>query len=178
MPTDELRHGKLQLPQGLKHAEGDLTIFQFQCDAVTRMLLAQVEESLGIHLQEHHLEMAASETAFKLVSEPTIDFVSDVVENMHCDSGTWTMLFYDSWGVQMFLGDKAGPTDNPAEWAFLPPPPKGCVLVHGGNSLERMTAAKVRSPLHRVTQPSDGAAERHFLCYLLRPIDSAVGAAA
>ena len=168
MSTDELRQGTLKLPPVLFASSGALRSFQRRCDEVTRLLLSQVESSLGISLADRHTVEEPSESGLKLIYEPSLDRVTDVGENKHCDSGTWTMLFYDAMGVQVYLGpDKEG--EKLDEWRFLPPPPKGCVLVHPGSSLERLTGRKVKSPLHRVTQPSNGAEERYFLCYFLRP---------
>lgn len=135
---------------------------------MARFLLSQLESSLGIPLANRHSADETSESGLKLIFEPSLDNVSDVGENKHCDSGTWTMLFYDTLGMHIYLeADKEGSQAD--RWVFLPPPPEGCVLVHPGSSLERLTGGKVRSPLHRVTQPEDGAEERYFLCYFLRP---------
>jgi isopenicillin N synthase-like dioxygenase len=87
--------------------------------------------------------------------------VSDVGDNLHTDSGTLTLLFYKDWGIYAFLPDKN-------TWAFTPPL-EGCALINVGDSLQTLSDGKLHSPKHGVTQPFDGAMDRYYLSYFLRP---------
>lgn len=166
--TYELLHDQVKSPPVLNPTIQEVFRFQNQCDVVARLLLGHIESSLGFPLGRRHSPDETSESGLKLIYEPCLDKASDVIENKHRDSGTLTMLFYDTVGVQIYLGpDKEG--SNADLWIFLPPPPEGHVLVHSGSSLERLTEGKVKAPLHRVTQGEDGAKDRYFLSYFLRP---------
>ena len=83
-----------------------------------------------------------------------------------------TIMFLDDADavVEKLAGAACPPgTVGRREWVFVPPPPEGCALVHGASSLARLSLGRLRSPLHRVTQPADGAGKRYFLSYFLRP---------
>lgn len=185
MSTDEMRQGSLRLPESMAGQAQLLDKFHSQCHAAALVLVAQLSDALGLPLLERHGEDQPSESGLKLIAEPSVPRAADVVENKHRDSGTLTMLFYDEPGLQVCLSEDEvclSGDEQRQEWMFVPPPPRGCALVHGGNSLGRLSGGKLRSPLHRVSQPSDGAAKRYFLSYFLRPenrlqAESAVAAA-
>jgi isopenicillin N synthase-like dioxygenase len=150
--------------------------FHDHCDEAARAMLVQIAAALDVEaLERVHRVTEPSETGLKLISEPSVPLAANDVENKHRDSGTLTMLFYDSWSMHICLSQGGGGNDNDdaeegqGEWVFVPPPPDGCALVHGASSLHRLSGGRLRAPLHRVTQPADGAGMRYFLSYFLRP---------
>lgn len=168
MSTDEMRRACLQLPASVAKQAELVNEFHSHCYAAARVLLTRLADSLGLSLLENHREDQPSESGLKLIAEPSVPRAADVVENKHRDSGTLTMLFYDEPSLQVCLSSD-DEDEQRQEWMFVPPPPQGCALVHGANSLGRLSGGKLRSPLHRVSQPSDGAGKRYFLSYFLRP---------
>jgi isopenicillin N synthase-like dioxygenase len=110
----------------------------------------------------HHRADHPSGSGMKFVLYPSMVRLSDVGENLHTDSGTLTLLFYKDWSIHAFLPDAD-------RWAFIPPPPEGCTLVNVADTLQTLSEGKLHSPKHRVTQPIDGAKNRYFLSYFLRP---------
>lgn len=167
MSTDEINDGTLKLPAALDREAQTVNSFQTQCHEATQVVLSRLAEAVDLPLlTRHHQGDKTSESGLKLIAEPSVALVSNVLENKHRDSGTLTLLFYDTWSIHICLSKD----DEEAEdWTFVPPPPEGCALVHGANSLARLSGGRLKSPLHRVTQPSDGAAKRYFLSYFLRP---------
>lgn len=167
MSDDELRNGTLQLPAALNKERKTLESFQSSCHRAALVVLSQLADTLDLPaLKDYHLMDKSSESGLKLITEPTVARVADVLENKHRDSGTLTVLFYDSWGVHVCLSEEG---QGKKDWVFVPPPPQGCALVHGASSLARLSGGRLRAPLHRVTQVSDGAEKRYFLSYFLRP---------
>ena len=162
-----MRAGDLKLPATLGAHTALLTRFQSSCHVATKAVLSQLSDTLNLpQLMDHHRDDKPSESGLKLIAEPTIPRAAEVIENKHRDSGSLTMLFYDEWSLQVCLTDD---DDGQGNWTFVPPPPEGCALVHGASALTRLSGGRLRSPLHRVTQPSDGAGKRFFLSYFLRP---------
>ncbi|KFH44955.1 hypothetical protein ACRE_042360 [Hapsidospora chrysogenum ATCC 11550] len=150
MSRDELRDGQPVLTAPWAKQTELVKSFNVHCDDAVRLNRA---------------------TGLKLISEPAVPFAADVLENKHRDSGTLTMLFYDSWSMHIcHSGDHDDMDDEgQRQWVLVPPPPEGCALVHGASSLTRLSGGRLRAPLHRVTQPVDGAQKRYFLSYFLRP---------
>ncbi|RDA94420.1 hypothetical protein CP533_2287 [Ophiocordyceps camponoti-saundersi (nom. inval.)] len=168
MSTDEMRQGTLHLPAAISEQEAAVNSFHERCHSATMVVLERLADALSMPLTQHHDGDAeqTSESGLKLIAEPAVARAADVVENKHRDSGTLTMLFYDAWSLHICL---SGEGEETQRWTFVPPPPDGCALVHGASTLCRMTDGKLCAPLHRVTQPGDGAAKRFFLSYFLRP---------
>lgn len=155
---DELgQKGVSHLPAPLKDQGKILQEFSAGCHGATHTML----NSLSPALAEQHRAGQPSDTGLKLIYEPTLDKVSDVGDNLHTDSGTFTLLFYDQWGLHGYLPDSQ-------KWAFTPPQ-EGCALINVADSLQRLSGGTYHSPKHRVTQPIDGAAKRYYLSYFLRP---------
>jgi isopenicillin N synthase-like dioxygenase len=128
------------------------------CDEACLTLLKSLSEDYMLH----HRINKPSDSGMKFVLYPSMARLSDVPESLHTDSGTLTLLFYKDWSIQAFLPDAD-------MWAFISPPPEGCTLVNVANTLQRLSGDKLHSPRHRVTQPFDGAKDRYFLSYFLRP---------
>lgn len=157
-----MNEGKLHLPKILAERSSALDNLHVHCHSAAHALLARLAESLSVPFDSFHRPGEPSETGLKLIEEPTVDKVSEVVENKHTDSGTFTILFYEQASLQINI-------PGSDDWVFPPPPPPGCAIVHGGNSLKRISNDRLQSPLHRVTQTEDGAGKRYFLSYFLRP---------
>lgn len=134
-----------------------ITDFSSVCDEACLTLL----NTLSKDYSTYHRSDQPSDTGLKFVSSPTLAKVSDVEENLHTDGGTLTLLFHNHWGLHAFLRDEG-------VWAFIPPSSE-CALVNVGNALRKMSGGKFHSPEHRVTQPFDGATNRYYLSYFLRP---------
>ena len=145
------------LPQLFQDEWKKISEFSAGCDEACTTLL----NCLSSDFAAHHRADQPSDTGLKLVSHPSLARLSDVGESLHTDSGTLTLLFFEKVSIHAFLPDSN-------MWAFTPPL-EGCALINVGNALQRLSDGKLHSPKHRVTQPSDGAKERYFLSYFLRP---------
>jgi isopenicillin N synthase-like dioxygenase len=135
----------------------NVTEFSAGCDKACLAIL----KSLSTDFAVHHRANQPSDTGLKFVLHPSLARLSDVGETLHTDSGTLTLLFYKDWSIHAFLPDAN-------MWAFTPPL-EGCALINVGDSLQRLSGGKFHSPKHRVTQPFDGAKNRYYLSYFLRP---------
>ncbi|KOC12333.1 hypothetical protein AFLA70_709g000361 [Aspergillus flavus AF70] len=169
---DEMQQGTLQLSGPLAENEPLLNEFHSHCHAASHLILLRLEELLNLPLRSSHRPGEPSETSLKLVAEPSFPTISDVPETKHTDSGTLTFVFYDKWSLQTHLAHK-GPESVEENWAFIPPPVPGCVVVHVANTLQRLSKNQLRSPIHRTNQPKDGAEKRYILTYFLRPEEAA-----
>jgi isopenicillin N synthase-like dioxygenase len=135
----------------------NITEFIAGCDEACLTVLNSLSSDFAVH----HRPNEPSDTGLSLVRAPSSSKLSDVRNNTHTDTGTLTLLFYNEWSLQAFLPDAK-------IWAFTPIL-DGCVLANIANSLERLSGWRLHSPRHRVTQPFDGAKERLFISYFLRP---------
>ncbi|CAD6451372.1 b99b15e1-841e-4402-92d6-7b9691663bd4 [Sclerotinia trifoliorum] len=133
--------------------------------SVVHTLLSSLSGTLNTEsdkrLEDFHRDGEPSGTGLKLVYEPLKHKKSDVVDNKHNDMGTLTLVFSDQWGVEIEMPDTK-------EWGFVVPK-EGHALVNVADSLQAMSKGKLHSPLHRVTQPSDGFEKRYYVVYFLRP---------
>ncbi len=145
------------LPQIFQDNWEKIAEFCTGCDEACLTVLS----SLSAEYAMHHRADQPSDTGLKLVLQPSLAKLSDVGDTLHTDSGTLTLLFCKDWGIHAFLPDVN-------MWAFTPPL-EGCALINVANSLQRLSGGRLHSPMHRVTQPFDGAKNRFFLSYFLRP---------
>lgn len=145
-----------QLPQLFQNKWKEIVEFNAGCDDACMTLL----NSLSIDPTEYHRTNEPSDTGLKLVSHPSSARLCDVRDNLHTDDGTLTLLFYTEWSINFPQKDGI--------WAFTPPP-KTFALVNVANSLQKISGGRLHSPEHRATQPIDGAKERYFVTYFLRP---------
>ncbi|KJK62329.1 2OG-FeII oxygenase superfamily protein [Aspergillus parasiticus SU-1] len=166
MSSDEMSDGSLSLPEALAVNESSLNSLHQHCYIAANMLLDCLSNALNIPFNEYHRDILPSESGLKLVSEPSIGNASEVIENKHTDSGTFTFLFYEKPGLQINI-------PGSDEWAFPKPPAPGCAIVYGGNFLKLMSNGVLQSPLHRITQLEDRVGKRVFLAYFLRPEEGA-----
>lgn len=170
---DELFRGDLRLPSILQDESDRVRQFNKLCHAAAMSILSSLSDSLGLEgdgrFEAYHQTTDSSDTGLKLIYEPSIDKATDVVENKHTDSGSLTLLFYEQLGLHVYLPEQD-------RWDFAAVPKPGCALVTVADSLRRLSDLKFHSPLHRVTQPRDGAVKRYFLSYFLRPSHTAKAA--
>lgn len=145
------------LPQLFQDEWKKITQFSAGCDEACLTVLNSLSADFAVH---HRVDLP-SDTGLKLVLHPSVAKLADVGETLHTDSGTLTLLFYVDWSIHTFLQDAN-------IWAFTPPL-EGCALVNVADSLQRLSGGKLHSPKHRVTQPFDGAKNRYYLSYFLRP---------
>ncbi|KAK6509033.1 hypothetical protein TWF481_003799 [Arthrobotrys musiformis] len=165
MAYNELVKGDLRLPETLQPNRHTLKSFSEICHNAALTMLRSLSTSLSPDepFEKYHQKSKQNDSGLKLVYEPCIPKKSDVLENKHTDSGTLTILFAEQLGLHVQLAD--------GSWGYTPSMP-GCAIVHVADSLQFMSGGKLRSPLHRVTQPVDGFMKRYFLSYFLRPEDS------
>ncbi|TAQ83726.1 hypothetical protein B7494_g7950 [Chlorociboria aeruginascens] len=150
------------LPQLFQDEWKKITEFSAGCDKACLTMLNSLSGDFAVH----HRADQPSDTGLKLVSQPSLAKLSDVGDNLHTDSGTLTLLFYEDWGIHAFLPDAN-------RWAFTPPL-EGCALINIANSLQRLSGGEFHSPKHRVTQLFDGVKNRYYLSYFLRPETSLI----
>ncbi|KAK6357540.1 hypothetical protein TWF718_001849 [Orbilia javanica] len=165
MAYDELVKGDLHLPRTLQPDRHTLKYFSEICHNAALTMLRSLSTSLspGEPFEKYHQKSKQNDSGLKLVYEPCVPNKSEVLENKHTDSGTLTLLFAEQLGLHVQLAD--------GSWGYTPSVP-GCAVVHVADSLQFMSGGKLRSPVHRVTQPVDGFMKRYFLSYFLRPEDS------
>ncbi|PBP28683.1 hypothetical protein BUE80_DR000426 [Diplocarpon rosae] len=145
------------LPPLFKDEWERIADFTAGCDEACLTLLS----ILSADFVRHHRIGQPGDTGLKMVLHPSLAQVADAGAGEHTDSGTITLLFYTEWGIRAYL-------PNEKKWAFLPPL-EGCALINVANSLQRWSGGKFHSPKHGVTQPLDGARQRYYLSYFLRP---------
>ncbi|OAP61212.1 hypothetical protein AYL99_03413 [Fonsecaea erecta] len=165
MAYDELLQNTCPLPKVMEENVELVELFSRLCHSTCLTVLSCLSDGLGLHdgqtLESKHVEGEASDSGLKLISEPTLDKLSQVGDNVHTDSGTLTMLFYERWGLE---AEQPGGGD----WTFPPPMPRHA-LFNVADSLQRLSQNRLHSPRHRVTQTGDGAGERYYISYFLRP---------
>jgi isopenicillin N synthase-like dioxygenase len=132
---------------------------------ITQTLLSCLSDAMKLdddaRFEKCNRDDKPSNTALKLVYEPTQANLADVVENKHTDGGTLTLLFGEQWGLQMEMPDTK-------EWAFVEPRARQAV-INVADSLDLLSGKRLHSCLHRVTQPFGGFLKRYYIVYLLRP---------
>ncbi|KAJ6259924.1 Oxidoreductase vrtI [Drechslerella dactyloides] len=162
MAYDELVKGDLKLPETLHHSRYTMKYFSEICHSAGLTILRSLSIALPASLpfEDAHRKGKSSDSGLKIISEPCIEDRSKVIENKHTDSGSLTFSFYNDWGIHVQLRD--------GSWGYTAAV-EGCAVINVADSLEWLSDGKLRSPLHRVTQPTDGAKKRYFLTYFLRP---------
>jgi len=157
-----------QLSPVFENKWSEIAEFSAGCHDACRTMLHWLSEwgRLPIDALDFHRSGEPSDTALKFVSHPSSARVSDVPDNLHTDAGTLTLLFYTEWSIHTF-------SRQDGIWAFVPPQAT-CALVNVANSLQKFSGGRFHSPEHRATQPLDGAKDRYFVTYLLRPEDRAI----
>ncbi|GIK05075.1 hypothetical protein Aspvir_009174 [Aspergillus viridinutans] len=147
-----------------EHAGATLDLSNI-CDTIVRTCLRSISDSLGLgepsDLENAHHPDGQSDSGIKFVSGPTKSSIADVPDTTHTDGGSITLLWCEKWASQMQSKDTK-------EWLWIDPKP-GCVLANVANYLQRQTGGRLHSPVHRVSQPTDGVEDRYFVSYFLRP---------
>jgi len=114
-----------------------------------------------VRFERSHRDGQPSDTALKLIYEPTQNDLADVVENKHTDFGTLTLLFGEQWGLHVEIPETK-------KWAFVEPR-DGHAVINVADSLQSLSGKQLHSCLHRITQPVGGFQKRFYVVYLLRP---------
>lgn len=157
--------GTIKWPGALQSHGDMLKRFSNGCHSACQTIIARLSDALELdkkqRLEQHHRDCQPSDTGLKLIYEPSLAKLSDVGDNLHTDSGTLTLLFYDKWGLHAYTPSQG--------FAFPAPLEDGCALINVADSLQRLSGNKLISPKHRVSQPADGAEKRYYLSYFLRP---------
>ena len=155
----------LLLPSILNDKAEQLKHFSELCHSACQTMLSCLSDALKLddtsRFEKSHREGELSDSGLKLIYEPSLSNLTDVGDNRHTDSGTFTLLFYDQWGLHVELPEAK-------RWAFAAPMP-GCALINVADSLQTLSRNSLHSPTHRVTQPADGFAKRYYISYFLRP---------
>lgn len=164
MARDEVTSGAIKWP-GAMQKDGDvLKRFSGGSHEACQTIIARLSDALQLGEEERfelsHRNGESSDSGLKLIYEPSLEKLSDVGDNLHTDSGSLTLLFYDKWGLSAYAPSQ--------DFAFTAPV-DGCALINIGDSLQRLSNNRLLSPKHRVTQPVDGAEKRYYLSYFLRP---------
>ena len=165
MARDEMASGTIKWPAAMQNHGNMLKRFSGGCHEACQTIITRLSDALQLHqeqrFEQHHRDGQPSDSGLKLIYEPSLAKLSDVGDNLHTDSGTLTLLFYDKWGLSAYA---------PAQgFAFPEPLKKDCALINIGDSLQRLSGDRLLSPKHRVSQPVDGAEKRYYLSYFLRP---------
>ena len=157
--------GTIKWPDALEHHGEALERFGRGCHDACQTIIARLSDALQLdperRLEQHHRDGQPSDTGLKLIYEPSLAKLADVGDNLHTDSGTLTLLFYDKWGLSAYAPSQG--------FAFPAPLEDGCALINVADSLQRLSGDKLLSPKHRVSQPVDGAEKRYYISYFLRP---------
>ena len=165
MARDEMVSETIKWPTIVQNHGDILKRFSSGCHEACQTIIARLSDALQLEheqrFEQHHRDGQPSDSGLKLIYEPSLDKLSDVGDNLHTDSGSLTLLFYDKWGLSAYAPSQG--------FAFPAPLENGCALINVGDSLQRLSGNKLLSPKHRVSQPVDGAEKRYYLSYFLRP---------
>lgn len=159
--TAELHDTTLAYPGFIGSHETVLKRFAEQSDVITKALLRSLLASIGKAELESKLTANPGDSGLKLITAPTNERRQDAPDTTHTDGGLLTLLWCPLLSSQI---------QNPRtkEWLWVEPK-EGCAIVNVADALQRHTGDQLHSCIHRVLQLGDGAEERHFLSYYLRP---------
>lgn len=132
-----------------------------KCDEITKILLNSLLRSLGKPELESIMTANPGDSGLKLLDVPTSERRQDAPDTTHTDSGILTLL----WCPQLY-----NQIQDPAtkEWQWVEQK-EGLAIANVADTLQAHTDGKLHSCVHRIWQPGDGAGERLFLSYYLRP---------
>lgn len=111
--------------------------------------------------ENRHREDKLSQSAFSVVSAPTVANRLDCPDTTHTDGGTLTLLFGEDWGL--IIEDPQTLTRACVESK------PGCSLINVADSLQKMSKGKLHSCRHSIMQPLDGVRKRVYVVSYLRP---------
>ncbi|MCJ1384243.1 hypothetical protein MMC17_007359 [Xylographa soralifera] len=110
--NDELAQRTLLLPSILKDKAEQLKHFSELCHSACQTMLSCLSDALKLdntsRFEKSHGEGEPSDSGLKLIYEPSLTNLIDVGDNKHTDSGTFTLLFYDQWGLHVKLPEAKG----------------------------------------------------------------------
>lgn len=163
IPRDE--QNSMTLPSPFAEHAGVMLDLANICDNIAHTCLRSLSDSLGLgepsDLKNAHLPDGKSDSGIKFVYGPTKASIADVPDTTHTDGGSITLLWCEKWASQM-------QTKETKQWLWIDPRPN-CVLVNVADYLQNQTGGRLHSPIHRVSQPTDGVEDRYFVSYFLRP---------
>ncbi|KAL1616275.1 hypothetical protein SLS56_011488 [Neofusicoccum ribis] len=163
---DELVSGNFKFPDVLDRERERFDRFMRLVQSAGLTMLACLSDALQLARDERferwHKQDRTSESGLKVIYEPTFERVADWLDNTHTDTGTFTILFYDQVGLDVF-------DPETKTWAYAAVPPPDCAFVNLANAIQSVSRGRLHSPLHRVSQPADGFRKRYYLSYFLRP---------
>lgn len=150
------------LDQQAGRLDRHMRLVQSACRTMLSSLSGALQLEGASSLENFHRVGETSESGLKLIYEPTFEHVSDWFDNTHTDSGAFTVLFYDQIGLDVY-------DPQAKSWGYAKVPEPGCAFVNLANTLQRLSGGRLHSPLHRVSQPTDGFKKRYYLSHFLRP---------
>lgn len=162
---EEVLTSQAAIPSSMRaHAE-TLQYFIAASHHITSTMLSALSNALNRpEFMDAHSD-APNDCGLKFEAVPTMARLEDVPDSEHTDSGTLTLLFCPEYTTELRVPGTTKPNEK---WEFIEPR-KGCAIVNVADSLQRLSGGELMSSLHRVGQPTPGAAERFCLLYYLRP---------
>jgi isopenicillin N synthase-like dioxygenase len=148
-----------ELPNALHGVASKLSYLSTQSDSITRELFTLLVTSLNppapTKAGENPEEPGASLFQLGYSTAP----VGKLLVPPHSDSGLLTLLFYEEASLEVPL------REDTEQWGLIEPI-EGHHLVYVADTLQKISGDRFHAPLHRVTQPREGA---YLAVYLLHP---------
>lgn len=161
-----------QLPQSVKENMVLFDNFISGSHQVVLKLLECLSTGMGLtgaarFENKHHADVPARTTMVLFRYPKQVEEGRGIGHNMHTDIGSLTLLFCESYGLQVL-----SPETN--EWGFIAPKADHAV-INVGDSLRFLSGHKLSSCVHRVLPITERQEEhRYSIAYFLRPEDDAV----
>ena len=148
--------------------------FQLSCHYVLKTLLGCLSDAVGLtgedRYESYHPDDVASKSSLFFLHHPVSDALEDKTargHNSHTDVGSFTILFTEQPGLQVF-----SPKTN--EWEEVIAKP-GHAIINVADTLRFISKRRFRSAMHRVLPPGGKmASDRYSTAYFLRAGDSVV----
>lgn len=165
IPRDDFQSGEWALPSSLESEQERITrVIKILNDAA-RTILTELSAALQIDCSELSLESSSNDTALKLMYKAPVHVPGTVIHPAHTDSGLVTLLWYDEMTTQLPVDDGNG--SHSGVWKSVRVM-EGPLLVNIADELARLSAGRLKSPVHRVVAPPGEKKARNGLIYLLR----------
>ncbi|TVY89075.1 Oxidoreductase [Lachnellula willkommii] len=168
----EMKARAPQLPKSVKENMVLFDNFISGSHWVVLKLLKCLSTGLGLtgaarFENKHRADVPARTTMVLLRYPKQLEEGRGIGHNMHTDIGSLTLLFCESYGLQVL-----SPETN--EWGFIAPK-AGHAVINVGDSLRFLSGHKLSSCVHRVLPVTERQEEhRYSIAYFLRPEDNAV----
>jgi isopenicillin N synthase-like dioxygenase len=161
-----------QLPSSVQKNMDLFDSFISGCHSIVLKLLECLSTGMGLtgtaRFENKHRASVTARTTMVLFRYPRqLEDGGGIGHNMHTDIGSLTLLFCDSWGLQVL-----SPETN--EWGFIAPK-VGYAVINVGDSLRFLSGHELSSCVHRVIPITERQEDhRYSIAYFLRPEDDAV----